>query len=54
MLLLGRAAHEELPVPPPRRSADDTGTEQLGETSLQELAAGELAETGLEQRVLGG
>jgi hypothetical protein len=54
MLLLGRAAHEELPVPPPGRPADDAGTEQLGQPSLQELAAGELAEPASKSRVLGG
>ena len=52
VLLLGGAAHEELPVAAPRRRADDACAEQGRDPLAQPLAAGHVLDGLGEQRVL--
>ena len=52
VLLLGRAAHEELAVAAPGRGAHGARAEQLPDPFHQPLAAGQTTGLGLQQRVL--
>ena len=53
MLLRRGAAHEELPVAPPRRCADHARLEQGRDAVTQSLVAGHVRDGLGEQRVLG-